>query len=97
MGAHSKGPWRWVRDSVGELKARRLLDANGRAVFWPVRPVRDPLSSTDIECRSEADARLIALAPEMLDALKEALEDWDGWSRSRYEAMCDVVKRARGE
>lgn len=66
---YSPGPWRWVMDKVSG--AMRLLNASGYAVFWPVRD--DNMGSTHIEWRNDADARLIAAAPELLEMLAETV------------------------
>lgn len=57
---HSPGPWKWDRDSSGYL-----IDANDIPV----------ISGQEWEIPNDADARLIAAAPEMLALLREA----GGW------------------
>lgn len=67
MSKHSPGPWRWdgeTQDEKGRPVAgsRRLLDASGGDLLagWA-------------ELIHDADARLIAAAPELLEALKKAV------------------------
>ena len=54
---HTRGPWKSVRTTGGEL----LIKSKGRRVVADVRPFT---TSED-----EANARLLAAAPEMLEAL----------------------------
>jgi hypothetical protein len=75
VSKHSPGPWTWTRESVGR-HVQRLVDADGRAVFWPVPDPRASapggMQSTDINCPNEDNARLLAAAPEMLKLLRRA-------------------------
>jgi hypothetical protein len=66
---HTPGPWEWdgtVWQYDSEQESPWLVQA----------PWRNTASKTilggSIRCQSEADARLIAKAPEMLEALKDA-------------------------
>lgn len=76
---HTPGPW-----FVGEDRA------NGIAVFWRqdamICPMRwiDGLHA-DVVARVEADARLIAAAPELLEALRKLANEAHG-----FRAMADV-------
>ncbi len=72
MSKHTPGPWHHtgrefndVRDSDDELVAVALHLRVGQ----PQRSVQE----------AEANARLIAAAPELLEALQQALEFVDGW------------------
>jgi hypothetical protein len=77
VSKHSPGPWKWTRETVGR-HVWRLLDAEGRAVFWPVPDPRASapggMQSTDINCPNKDNASLIAAAPEMLKLLREVYE-----------------------
>lgn len=51
--------------------------------------------------RNEADARLIATAPELLEALKSLVcidyRSWDNSAQKKWEAACAAVAKAEGE
>lgn len=64
LSAHTPGPWKF-----GEL-SREVITLRGRAVAAP--PESD---GPDDDAAWEVDARLIAAAPDMLAALRAALED----------------------
>lgn len=66
----SPGPWRWapVDESSGQVAT--LLDSNGLEVCDFGRAL--PYDSAAGEPPSDADARLIAAAPKMLEALCDA-------------------------
>ena len=57
--AHTPGPWRFMTDSTGEYLAVFANVQGGTKVICPVK------------IADEADARLIAAAPDLLAALKE--------------------------
>lgn len=61
MSTHSPGPWAWTRHNTS------LVDARGSEVVYNY--CADPRLRT-----SPADERLIAAAPELLDALKRVLD-----------------------
>ena len=78
---HTPGPWNWdssVWDYDPENDAPWLIDAEAKRVLWG-----------GIKCDSEADAHLIAAAPDLLAVLREALdfplitEGSDWWTRVR--------------
>ena len=66
MSAHTPGPWFWA-DNVPDAPPhyRMIVDADGATVCDP-SPIR------------EADARLMAAAPALLDAARCALADLEG-------------------
>ena len=66
MSAHTPGPWFWA-DNVPDAPPhyRMIVDADGYTVCNP-----SPMS--------EADARLIAAAPALLDSARCALADLEG-------------------
>jgi hypothetical protein len=73
MSKHTPGPW-VIDDSNPNLVARLV---NG--VYEYVCAV-EPSSFSNRECnqeQEEADARLIAAAPDLLEALKMAMLDWE--------------------
>jgi hypothetical protein len=67
--SHTPGPWGWNRDetSIGELRGFGITDADHLVIIPP--------EAID----NEADARLIAAAPDLLAALEQLLE--------RHEAL----------
>lgn len=65
MTQHTPGPWQAVKDQFGgTVGATRIDAANGHAVAYARE--RGPNGHD-----GEANARLIAAAPELLEALKE--------------------------
>ncbi|WP_129112313.1 hypothetical protein [Burkholderia pseudomallei] len=87
---HSRGPWNWddtVWNYDPEQQAPWLLDGDGNRVL-----------SGEIQC-NEANARLIAAAPELLEALLDA-KDWLTPSNSPHglrERINIALAKARGE
>jgi hypothetical protein len=68
--SHTPGPWRWDHESnVGNL----IVDPERNAVA--TFQARSHLKWAEQQAEREANARLIAAAPELLEALK-GLEQW---------------------
>ncbi len=63
MSAHTPGPWFTILDSTREYIAVYAMTEAGTKVICPVKTV------------DEADAILIAAAPELLDELKALVAD----------------------
>lgn len=85
MSAHTPGPWFWA-DNVPDAPPhyRMIVDADGATVCDP-SPMR------------EADARLLAAAPELLACLLDVLDadgDLDAMDFKRYRA---AIERATNE
>jgi hypothetical protein len=81
---HTEGKWR-----IGDA---------GMTVFGP--PNGDPSPETVAFCKKRANARLIAAAPEMLEALEDCafLYESTGLTKTEeYNSLCDIIKRAKGE
>ena len=78
MMSHTPGPWRRYRDKTGRVSK---IEGRGRRVctFQPS------------DLNAEANASLIAAAPEMLEALLELRECADYWSE--YDVPLGIVKR----
>lgn len=93
MSKHSPGPWRIEPDAYSG-GAAWIKDAAGYAVVEAHR-CEQPL---DI---SPDDARLIAAAPELLDALKMAMElAWQARGGDSTAAMSEayaLIRRIEGE
>jgi len=80
---HTPGPWHWDGnpcDYDPDQEAPWLVDSNN-----PYPPI---LGGT-IKCQSEADARLIAAAPDLLEALNTWLNQY---SAEEYEDCPEVVQ-----
>lgn len=71
MAAHTPGPWEWA-DHVPFVKRETLKAGPGRTVLTWTQTRVDGSDWTHIRV-SDADARLIAAAPEMAEALKNLL------------------------
>lgn len=90
MSAHTPGPWRanssWIE---GPQMALRVA-----AVDWPVRG-----SAPKSKDEAKANARLIAAAPEMLEALKACADKLAslGWSQEEIAARAAIAKATGGE
>ena len=73
MSAHTPGPWRLVREGDAFDGYWNILAAHqtARSKFGP--QVATVLGRLGHDSESEANARLIAAAPRMLEALRAAL------------------------
>jgi len=77
MAKHTPGPWWWGRDekhqSAHNLNSRSRPDVEiaigGPSGYWLLEGI-----CGNVRARTKADARLIAAAPDLLDACKDALE-----------------------
>jgi hypothetical protein len=67
MNGHTQGPWGPISDEFGDCEMGVAWPGDSRGHFLAVAQSGDP-----DELR--ANARLIAAAPELLDALQHALE-----------------------
>ena len=94
MSKHTPGPW--AHTGNGDITG---IEDNGFG-----RGSVDVCSVylRTVKGRTEANARLIAAAPDLLEALKGALEHWPVPSsickdRPAYEAARAAIKKAGGE
>ena len=88
MSKHTPGPWRVV-DSWND---HMVEGQNGEEIIWQDGPHNTPAIK-------EANARLIAAAPDLLEALVMVLDDpnaLDGRPRT-YEIVCAAIAKAKGE
>jgi hypothetical protein len=68
---HTPGPWKVKAHSTAVLAGRKQICSNVNAAsVLPVNIVEDHKIA-------EANARLIAAAPDLLEALKDIVEFWD--------------------
>jgi hypothetical protein len=98
---HTPGPWIITQESYGTVirGAEVVRESDGYEY-----PFREYVASTwgERSDTTDADARLIAAAPEMLDALRRASMAL-AWASDRepvliddYNAVNDIIARATG-
>lgn len=83
---HTPGPWR-VKTYPGTLQYAK--------VFGPPHPIDGGDYAPLCETSNEADAQLIAKAPELLEALRDLLkfsETWQGSSVEIVKARAAIAK-----
>ena len=94
---HTPGPWRVV---VGPKYNSHITATNGFAGPGGIINVTLPRSiAFPSSAEGQANARLIAAAPEMLAALRAFVETCDGWAgfESRVERGKSAIAAATGE
>lgn len=84
---HTPGPW-FVTDEWNPLI---LSNANGGVHVAQVLAYSDGITGTH-RPQADADARLIAAAPDLLDALRDLLAATDPTYDSRHE--CEAARAA---
>lgn len=84
MTTHTKGPWTTVfSDELHTALVTRKLDDY---TYDDIAHVYNKSSTTMVlNTKTEANARLIAAAPELLEALKKAVSEWEGWITDQLE------------
>lgn len=70
MSKHTKGPWAIQKDKGHNWEVNRLIGGEGENLGDLYLAPR-----VGEEAEYEANAKLIATAPELLDALREAVKD----------------------
>ncbi len=110
MGKHTKGPWildtisGWTdgsdRDLNGDIYIRKEGDALPFGQIFTDTEEREMLDSEIIPERIAA-ARLIAAAPELLEALENITTGYDELLEGRYgislRAAREAIAKAKGE
>lgn len=81
MSAHTPGPWTHEVHELSSGYSAIVYDANGYRLGG-------------FDHLTEADARLIAAAPEMLDALKRAVIEMEMWCPVHAAAEIKIAKAA---
>jgi len=86
---HTKGPW-----SIDPRASTHVI-AGGRGICSTGGYGRYGRTEVDADTENEANAHLIALAPEMYDALKAGLTFLS--NRKVYEAVRELLDHIDGE
>lgn len=90
MSKHTPGPW--YADKLQDLNAFNVFQHGATYSLLTITP--DGNSGRDVE----PDARLIAAAPELLEALKETIATWDSGSQAFPIAMIRAaIAKAEGK
>lgn len=80
-GGHTPGPWSWIVSDDGQTTALRYRhpEGGGSYVLTPEAVSDDDRVCVETSCDvSPADARLIAAAPDLLEALKALIGAVEG-------------------
>jgi len=85
MGKHTPGPW--------------MLGNGSRATGFTVKIASDELLVGGYGLKSEANARLIAAAPDLLAALEliERNSTKADWADDIWAALVNAIAKARGD
>jgi hypothetical protein len=86
---HTSGPWQWDDDEVWQ----EGYDTEQHAP-WLVGPSGERILTGQIHCLSEANARLIAAAPTLLEAPRDLIGRVPGPSHWHTNAAMKAVDRA---
>lgn len=92
MNKHTPGPWRFwtcrIDSSTGMENYAQFANLNGHVFRAPLQYL------------SEADARLIAAAPDLLEALNAMLThmgmDEDEWNKVTFDQARAAIAKATG-
>lgn len=102
MSKHTPGPW----------KIRKGFDEGTKEIYFPNPKIKKPFYPTELcvvaaeGSEGKSNARLIAAAPDLLEALKGMLGAWNmicdasGWERDHIQQQKDAVAaiaKATGE
>ena len=93
MSAHTPGPWAAVNNNdmywqINDAEGRQLVDA---LASWFLRNSTNKPEEEEDWATSEANARLIAAAPELLAALRDLAEHY---SDDRYDPLWSAARAA---
>lgn len=93
LNYHTPGPW-----AICEHDHANVIWADNGVICDVFHANEDDEMTASVESReeSEANARLIAAAPQLLAALQKIAEmDGDGsWNTSEFHALCSIAKAA---
>ena len=101
---HTPGPWiacGWKSLTVNAGPEGRFSEQSTIVLMPGARHEREITSGTQLQ-EMQANARLIAAAPELLAALEDLLNEYQGFREPyRNEAMCEharaAIAKATGE
>ena len=101
MGEHTPGPWRvmWSgRSASGDVRPEnRHYSVMATTPEIPGFGRGFDVTIADVLCNGEANARLIAAAPELVVALLELLEACDNSDACQYGTLSTSFVRDRAE
>lgn len=83
MSAHSPGPWRYLEDHDGDAAGRPLTVCDAANNDLAEVYSREDATVDISREQAIANARLIAAAPDLLDAAKEAMQWFDAEWKAR--------------
>ncbi len=96
MSKHTPGPWTWLRQDYAVFVTRDVTKADD--ILQSYETVCDIAYSDRRDGVPEANAALIAAAPEMLEMLKTIEAYYNPEERSGfYEDMCELIRKAEGK
>lgn len=85
MSEHTPGPWEFARDSYGKVRHSRKA-----CVYTSIKgDGGDCLATIAARIENWSDARLIAAAPELAEAIWQALDDMG----SHGNCVCEETKQ----
>lgn len=100
MSKHTPGPWMVDTNFRGEQFVQAGNTEDGIQPFGSCSCCGEYIYGYNQEER-EANARLIAAAPDLLEALKSLLcvdyRSWDNSAQEKWEAASAAVAKAEGE
>ena len=100
MSKYSPGPWRWDHHDFDGEAGDVLIDANSAIVADGMAETGTGTIRGWVNV-SDADARLIAAAPELLEMLRDWSQNWCCRSRQhrceRCQAADALIRRIEGE
>ena len=102
MSKHTPGPWFRMGDTVGNFAPRYTTEIvyesqrhNSKDGYWPICFMTDEPPTNELE----SNARLIAAAPDLLEALRSITDaaDEKRVTAKHYEIARAAIAKATGE
>ena len=94
MSKHTPGPWSQVPQSDGSTLIARRYETGNQMKPMGLRIVGFTMARKDSLQEDEANARLIAAAPELLEALKDMLDGHEDACTGYGEGAADKARAA---